>query len=174
MNRTPFFLFFVPLALVACGSEAVDTTEQPVVDPAAAPGIQVGVVVSPSDGDVEPRLVTLDDGATTALDALRAARDDLTTFDAGFGIAVCAIGATGCAADACFGGPTCPDNPAQELFWAFFTAGPTGDWKIAELGADQTAVKDGDRVAFLWSGFDASYEPLRRPPDLTLAEIAGE
>ncbi len=124
---------------------------------------RVGLVIRYSDGSVHTEVVTVPADATT-FEVLQAANIDLVWSDSGFGPAVCKIGNDGCPADNCF----C--DPAH--FWGYWHLNAAGtDWESSTVGVAGYTPNDGDVEGFAWTGFDANYNPVVKPPVYTFAEL---
>lgn len=124
---------------------------------------QVGLVIQFPDGQVHTEVVTVPAEATVA-DVLQQASLPVTLTTTDFGIALCAIGDTGCPADNCF----CDQNN----FWAFYIQ-QDGQWTAASVGVGQYTPQDKEVVGFAWSGFDENYNPTVQPPFYTFEQLAG-
>jgi hypothetical protein len=122
---------------------------------------RVGLVIRYSDGTVHTAVVTVPTAAT-ALDVLQAANINLIWIETGFGPAVCKIGSDGCPADNCFCDP--------EHFWGYWHLRGT-DWESSAVGVGSYTPGDGDVEGFAWTGFDASFNPLVKPPVYTFEQL---
>ncbi|MCD6289972.1 MAG: PEP-CTERM sorting domain-containing protein [Anaerolineae bacterium] len=124
---------------------------------------RVGLVIRYSDGSVHTEVVTVPAEATT-FEVLQAAHIDLVWSDSGFGPAVCKIGPDGCPADNCFCDPT--------HFWGYWHLNADGtDWEVSGVGVGGYTPNDGAVEGFAWTGFDANYNPLVKPPVYTFDEL---
>jgi len=122
---------------------------------------QVGLVIRWSDGTEHTEIVTIPvDG--TGLDALLAASVNVDSFDAGWGISVCAIDGEGCPADDCF----CD----LEHFWGYWNL-VDGAWVSSMIGASAHVPTDGDVDGWAWTGFDDAFNPTVEPSLYTFEEI---
>jgi len=162
---TTLLLLTVTLILAACSPVAPGLTPLPAAP--AVTGTQVGLVITPAEGEVTTVLASVTGDGATALDALAASGVDLVVADTDFGPAICAILTVGQPIDNCFG-------DAEGRFWSFFILGDAGEWEAAQVGAGGYPVSDGEVLGFSWTGSDANYNPLVVPPVVTFAEIAGK
>ncbi len=157
---TLILILIVALAVTACSPIAPGLTPMP-----AASGPQVGLVITPAEGEVTTVLVSVTGDAPTALDALTASGVELAVAETDFGPAVCGILGVGQPVDDCFG-------DTEGRYWAFFTQNAAGEWEAAQVGAGGYPITDGEVLGFAWTASDANYNPLVFPPVMTLAEIA--
>lgn len=151
--------------LAACSPIAPGLTPLPAAP--AADGPQVGLVITPAEGEATTVLVSVAGEEATALDALTASGVELAVAETDFGPAVCAILGVGQPVDNCFG-------DAEGRYWAFFFLNDAGEWEAAQVGVGGYPISDGQVLGFAWTGSDANYNPLVIPPVVTLAEIAGK
>lgn len=164
MRKLTFvLLLIVALMVTACSPIAPDLAPAPA--DAAASGLQIGLVITPAEGDVTTMLVSVPGDAPTALDALTASGVELAVAETDFGPAVCGILGTGQPVEECFG-------DTEGRYWAFFTLNDSGEWEAAQVGVAGYPISDGQVLGFSWTASDANYNPLVIPPVVTLAEIA--
>ncbi len=122
---------------------------------------RVGLVIRYGDGTVHTEIVTVPVDATT-LGVLQAAKISLVWTDTDFGPAVCKIGNDGCPADNCFCDP--------EHFWSYWHLRGT-DWETSAVGVGNYIPDDRDVEGFAWTGFDANFNPLVKPPVYTFEQL---
>jgi hypothetical protein len=162
------------LSTAGCGETPTSTINQSVVDPAAAAGIQLGVIISPDASTESTYFVSKDVDVLNGLQALQETDVPLVSMDSTVDTtvysAICKIGDTGYPADNCFGG-TDPSIPS----WAFFYRNPGGRWTYSAIAVNAYEVKDGDLLGFVFTPYSGTdFSPLRTPPETTLAQIAGQ
>lgn len=143
-------------------------TSAPSAPSAEEAGLQIGLVLSPAEGDETALIVSLTDTEeANALDVLNASGLPLALATTDFGPAICAILEVGQPAEDCFGDP-------EGRYWAFFFLTDANEWEAAPVGVDGYLVQDGQVLGFAWTGSDANYNPLRLPPVMTFANIAAQ
>jgi hypothetical protein len=125
---------------------------------------QVGLVIRWSDGSELTEIVNVPIDAT-GLDVLLASSAEATTYDAGWGISVCAIDGEGCPEDDCFCDP--------DHFWGYWHLAGAG-WESSLTGAAEYVPADGDVEGFAWTGFDENFNPTVTPPVYTFEEIEAQ
>ena len=162
---TSALLLIVALFMAACSPIAPGLTPLPAAP--AAEGAQVGLVITPAEGEVTTALVTVAGEEATALDVLTASGVELAVAETDFGPAVCAILGVGQPVDNCFG-------DAEGRYWAFFSLNDAGEWEAAQVGVGGFPVSDGQVLGFAWTGSDENYNPLVIPPVVTFDEIASQ
>jgi hypothetical protein len=122
---------------------------------------QVGLVIRWSSGTEHTEIVTIPvDGS--GLDALLAASVNVDSFDAGWGVSVCAIDGEGCSADDCF----CD----FEHFWGYWNL-VDGAWASSVVGASAHIPAHGDVDGWSWTGFDDAFNPTVEPTLHSFEEI---
>ncbi|MFH1017917.1 MAG: hypothetical protein V1798_07030 [Pseudomonadota bacterium] len=166
MSRsTSFFASLLFLVTVGCGSSQTSSVGQPVVvDPAAAAGTQVGIVISPDDATVSTYFISESNDPVVALKALQDSGASLVTDTTG--LQLCSINGVGHPQVPCLG-------TGSDPFWGFFVRNVEGGWTFSDVGVASYFVKDGDVLGFAWTGIDFNtFQPLRTPPSFTLTEIA--
>jgi hypothetical protein len=122
---------------------------------------QVGLVVTFADGKTHTEVVTVP-VASTAIDALRAAKLTVVTDETSFGTALCKVNETGCPADDCFCDPS--------SFWAYYHLSGSA-WASAMEGVGTYVPANGAVEGFAWSGFDESFNPTVQPPVYTFEQL---
>ena len=146
------------LATLAVLAWAVALSAAPAL---AAGDKKVGLVVVYSTGKVQTVVVTIPEDGTTA-DALKASGLPIVVAESSFGPALCKIGDDGCPADNCF----CDKNK----FWAYWHL-EGGEWKASQVGVGGYKPADKAVEGFTWSGYDANFNPLVKPPVVSFADI---
>jgi hypothetical protein len=153
---------FLTFVLFACGKQT--------------PSGQQAWIISPADGVTRTHCVELNTAGMTALDALKATGETLEILeDPALGTAVCMIGDTGWPTSTCFG------TGASDSSWLYFLFDPeTGTWKAPGLtegdpdvpsSLNAFEVRDRDVLAFVFTPYDASFNPIRQPPAVTFDEV---
>jgi hypothetical protein len=127
---------------------------------------RVGLVVRFTDGSKHLEIVSVPTTAS-ALQVLQASKLAIATADFGGGfIALCKIENVGCSSDNCF---------CSQESWAFFTinAAQTG-WDSAQVGIAAYVPADKTVIGFAWTGYDASFNPLVKPPVYSFSQLERE
>lgn len=131
------------------------------VSPALAAGDKkVGIVVVYSTGKVQTVIVTIPEDGTTA-DALKASGLPVVIAETSFGPALCKIGDDGCPADNCF---------CDKKSWAYWHL-EGNEWKYSDVGVGGYKPADKAVEGFTWTGYDANFNPLVKPPVVSFADI---
>ncbi len=124
-------------------------------------------LIAPAEGEVRTHCVSLGSGGEGALETLRATAEPLTLLeDPVLGAAVCKIDEVGWPVTACFG------SSADDPSWLFFIWNKeSAKWEVPWDAVSDVTVKDGDLLAFVFTRYDAEFNPVRTPPDATFDEI---
>ncbi len=122
---------------------------------------QIGLVIAFPDGSTHTEVVVVPTAATT-VDALKAAKINLTSQTSSFGTAICGINNVGCPETNCFCDP--------KQFWAYYHLVDNA-WASAAEGAGSYVPANGAVEGFAWSGSDASFNPTTQPPIYTFDQI---
>lgn len=108
------------------------------------------VIVQYGDHETIVRSITFDTKKITGLEALQLTGLAVVSIDTQFGPAVCSIGGVGMPANDCFGDP-------QGRYWGYNYWDGTA-WQGYQVGAGDSAVKDGAIEGWRWGAFgDAVY-----------------
>ncbi len=155
---------------IGCGTtaETTNTTQAEVVTithPSDLEGLQVGIVISPDSATQRTYFLTAGAQTSTALDALNQVQIDMVTQDYGWAVAICSISGVGHPPANCLG-------DLGDPFWSLFIRPFGGDWEQAVVGVDQQALTDGDLLGLVYTPYDANFDPVRQPPDITWETLA--
>jgi hypothetical protein len=125
----------------------------------AAETSRAALVVTFGDGHSEMFCIEFSDDSITGLEQLqRSGLTLVTNGSGGLGSAVCSIGGEGSSDPTnCFA--SCTGGSCQ--YWAYYRY-QNGSWKFSQVGASQTAVRDGDIFGWSWGPGGSSGAP--EPP----------
>jgi hypothetical protein len=129
---------------------------------------RAGLVVQFGDGSVQTACVRFSEEQISGVELLERSGLPVITQSGGIGAAVCKIGPDGCnyPAEGCF----CKRDGARSIYWAFYTR--SGDaWAFSNLGAANTAVRDGAVHGWAWGLGDSGGGA--QPPALSLDAVCG-
>ena len=125
---------------------------------AQEPPPRVGLVIVGAGDDPITACVSLEEGALTGLELLRAAgmARELNTEGA-----VCSLAAVGCPANDCF--CECRGTPCR--YWSYYHLDVDGTWAYSGVGAGAWSLRPGDVDGWVWG--DGS----QPPPALTFEDL---
>ncbi|MEO8539280.1 MAG: hypothetical protein ABI577_06025 [bacterium] len=131
---------------------------------------EVGLVVQNGD-QVTTYCVAFKGDGITGQDLLKNVGISVEAFGGGSGLAVCALGATGCQDASSFTSCFCQCQGGDCMYWAFFTRQYGKNWVYSSLAFNLLKAKDGDVHGWKWGKGAANSAPA--PQDITFNQICG-
>lgn len=131
---------------------------------------EAGLVVE-NGGQVTTYCIAYTGDGITGQELLKRAGFSVEAFGGGSGLAVCAIGDTGCKDAGSFTSCFCQCQGGDCTYWAFFTRQFGKNWVYSSLGFNLIKVKDGDVHGWKWGRGGPNNAPA--PQDITFTQICG-
>lgn len=131
---------------------------------------EVGLVVQDGDQVTTYCIAYAGDGIT-GQDVLKKAGISIEAFGGGSGLAVCALGETGCKDSGSFASCFCQCQGGDCTYWAFFTRQYGKNWVYSSLAFNLLKAKDGDVHGWKWGKGGPNSAPA--PQDITFNHVCG-
>lgn len=131
---------------------------------------EVGLVVQNGD-QVTTYCVAYTGDGITGQDLLKKAGIGIEAYGGGSGLAVCALGETGCKDSGSFASCFCQCQGGDCTYWAFFTRQYGKNWIYSSLAFNLLKAKDGDVHGWKWGKGGPNSAPA--PQDITFNQICG-
>jgi hypothetical protein len=131
---------------------------------------EAGLVVQ--DGDqVRTYCIAFEGDGITGAEMLTRAGLTFDAYGGGSGLALCSIGARGCADSSSFASCFCECQGGDCTYWAFFTRQYGKGWVYSSLAFNLLRAKDGDVHGWKWGKGGPNSAPA--PQDVTFEQICG-
>lgn len=154
--RLPLFLVMALLALGFVSAVRADG--------------EVGLVVQ-EGSEVKTYCIAFSGDGLTGQELLTKAGISIDAYGGGSGLAVCALGNTGCKDSGSFTSCFCQCQGGDCTYWAFFTRQFGKNWVYSSLAFNLLKAKDGDVHGWKWGKGAANSAPA--PQDITFSQICG-
>jgi hypothetical protein len=131
---------------------------------------EVGLVVQNGD-QVTTYCIAYSGDGITGQDLLKKAGISIEAYGGGSGLAVCALGQTGCLDSGSFASCFCQCQGGDCTYWAFFTRQYGKNWVYSSLAFNLLKAKDGDVHGWKWGRGGPNSAPA--PQDITFNQVCG-
>lgn len=131
---------------------------------------EAGLVVQNGD-QVTTYCIAFSGDGITGQDLLKKAGISIEAYGGGSGLAVCALGATGCNDSSSFSSCFCQCQGGECTYWAFFTRQFGKNWVYSSLAFNLLKAKDGDVHGWKWGRGGPNSAPA--PQDISFNQICG-
>ncbi len=131
---------------------------------------EAGLVIQNGD-QVTTYCIAFSGDGITGQDLLKKAGISIEAYGGGSGLAVCALGQTGCSDSSSFTSCFCQCQGGDCTYWAFFTRQFGKNWVYSSLAFNLLKAKDGDVHGWKWGKGGPNNAPA--PQDITFNQICG-
>lgn len=131
---------------------------------------EAGLVIQNGD-QVTTYCIAFTGDGITGQEMLKKAGISIEAYGGGSGLAVCALGATGCSDSSSFSSCFCQCQGGDCTYWAFFTRQSGKNWVYSSLAFNLLKAKDGDVHGWKWGRGGPNSAPA--PQDITFNQICG-